>query len=487
MNFLRRRIWGLRVRAWLALVFGLPVLCWGAVNLFFSTSYGTAVIEKRLAAQLELPCELERVTWSPWAGVTVVDLQFLAPPESGQADPLLAIERITVDPAWSQLVRGHKRWERMEFGKVTINLSLEALREMVSRYQVVRRRRAPEVVPEAEPQLAETGEAAPTMPEEEEVGPAPGPADESGPEDALVSASEPVDDFQGLVVFSEVNVRLFSTKSSKWDVKALGLRGEIPVWGAKRKGGLTVARLALGEQLAEEALDFPIEWRDHGLFLDQWEATLFGLDLRVSAMLKASSGFPVGVQIDLPTQEVDLTPLNLHRTPPLEIGELMSVNRLQGYLLKPQSFRGSSLSRFEDFVWHGAGSGNDLRFERGGSFVNLSPSGLLVNDVRFLGEEEAVLANGFVTAGGESAATVRVVASPERARSYEQKLNRASTGLTFDFGPLVTPDREFRDIRLEWRQGEAVMDLGEDRAWVPLLPTLGAILRGREAKFSQVP
>jgi hypothetical protein len=48
-----------------------------------------------------------------------------------------------------------------------------------------------------------------------------------------------------------------------------------------------------------------------------------------------------------------------------------------------------------------------------------------------------------------------------------------------DFEPLITPDRAFRDIRIEARDGTLMMDLGEDRSWVPFFDAAEEVL-GRQ-------
>ncbi|MFT6862426.1 MAG: hypothetical protein ACJAVK_000984, partial [Akkermansiaceae bacterium] len=138
-----------------------------------------------------------------------------------------------------------------------------------------------------------------------------------------------------------------------------------------------------------------------------------------------------------------------------------------------------SLTEFENFVFHDLTDGGETRFRRGLSKIKLSAAGLVVEDVRMVGDDDAVLMNGFATTGGAMAATVRIVSSPERADSHEKRVKGSGATFTLDFQSLVTPDREFRDIRIEGRSGVLMMDLGEERSWVPFIPAAKAIL-GRE-------
>ncbi|MFT6498419.1 MAG: hypothetical protein ACJAT6_000547 [Akkermansiaceae bacterium] len=84
--------------------------------------------------------------------------------------------------------------------------------------------------------------------------------------------------------------------------------------------------------------------------------------------------------------------------------------------------------------------------------------------------------NGFATIDGEAAATVRIVSSPERAGSHRKRVEKVSSRLSLDFEPLITPDREYRDIRIEAREDGLMMDLGKEGEWIPFVPVVRSVL-----------
>ena len=56
-----------------------------------------------------------------------------------------------------------------------------------------------------------------------------------------------------------------------------------------------------------------------------------------------------------------------------------------------------------------------------------------------------------------------------------------------DFQPLNTPDRLFRDIHIEARDGTLMMDLGENRSWVPFFDTAEEVLGGQNTDLPNLP
>jgi hypothetical protein len=56
-----------------------------------------------------------------------------------------------------------------------------------------------------------------------------------------------------------------------------------------------------------------------------------------------------------------------------------------------------------------------------------------------------------------------------------------------DFEPLITPDRAFRDIRIEARDGTLMMDLGEDRSWVPFFDAAEEVLGRQNTNLPKLP
>ena len=145
----------------------------------------------------------------------------------------------------------------------------------------------------------------------------------------------------------------------------------------------------------------------------------------------------------------------------------------------PQSFSGYGSAGLSGMKIHDDRDASAVEFYRGHGEARVSRAGLVIPDARMIGDEEAILLNGYVSSSGEAAAIVRVVGSPERAEVYEKRVHRANMEWTLDFEPLVTEDRLYRDLRMESSEEGLTVDLGEKRTPVLLFPALKTILTGQ--------
>lgn len=480
------------MRTWLLVFLAVPLFLWGLLNLVFSTAWGTGFLERQIEARLGLPCQIESVTWSPWAGVQVRSFRILTSEDSSEKGDILQISEIAIDPSWTSMIKGQKKWERLEMRDLSGAISLEQLGRIFSRYQ----KRRPAMVlaqSSSDPALTKNEEKAP-VPDGSMKNPEQPEKSKGMPEKVperndqfTEKESQPVDDFEGTVVVKNANYRVYSERSPKVSVQISDVNGEVPMWGKERAGELRVGKLEFADQFAEGSLTFPLRWSDRYLRLDKYTEKLFGLNVEITAAFRLVEGIPAGLQINLPDQDVDLTPIFLEGNSPVEIGQISSANSLQGYLFNPGSFRGTSLTLFSDLVFHDPRDGGGTRFDRGSASLKVTSAGLVADDIRAVGEEDAILMNGFATAGGEAAATMRIVSSPERADSHEKRIRMASPSLTFNYQPLITPDREYRDIRIEARSGILAMDLGVEEQWVPLIPLVRSVLGGAKLPTAPLP
>lgn len=482
MSFLKKRVFGLRLSTW-----GLmPLLVWGCFNLFFSTSLGTRILCDKIEQKIGLPCQLESVTWSPWMGLIVSEFRAFAPAELRQGSALLTVREIRVDVSWFSLLKGKRRWERFEVNELDVNVAVETLRVILAK-------------------LIGRASNSPLVEQQADLSEVPAPNSESQPADQNVeefpvvpknapvevkdenTTSIPVEDFEGVIILSNAKVSIFSERVPSLSLTLEQIEGEIPLWGDSRGGEISCERVGISEGISEAGLKIPLVWADRSLSVMEHSFKIFGLDIELSAAVKLASGFPAGLEISLPDQEVDLSSILQKQKSPIAVSKLTSRNRLQGYLLAPSSFTGSSITQFESVVIKDPRDDGEIRFDRGKASFVATGGGLVAREVHAIGEEDAILVNGFATIGGEAAATVRIVSSPERAKSHAKRVRMTSGNLLMAFQPLVTPDRSFRDIRIEARNGTLMMDLGEGRSWVPVFATAEAILERPQIDYPNLP
>ncbi|MGJ8698257.1 MAG: hypothetical protein ACSHYF_18195 [Verrucomicrobiaceae bacterium] len=475
-----------------ALILGLlPFVGLGAGNLFFVTPWGTGMVEGVLEKRINLPCKIDRAGWTPWGGAVLKGLSVTLPQEVSEGvEPILSVRSIRVDPSWSSLLGGKKRFERMEIDGVRLDVRLEDLKTLMAT------RKNEEVKVEVVEPVAEVagpgGDEVETPPESGD--PTGGAPSSEGGEAGEVAGGEvagsmpvaPVDDFEGLLLFHDVSIRISSSAAPKLAVELEEISGEIPLWGREREGAVSFGKLKLGDDGFEDHLELPVRWRDGYLEIREPEVQVVGVRLEIEATCKLEYGLPYGVQVKLPKQPINFTSMRKN-APPVDFTELSSLNVVQGYLMKPGLIYGTSETTMTGCVIKDPKDGSEMVFLRGGARFELSTAGLSAPELYLVGEEEAFLGNGFLTSGG-GAATVRVIGNPQRAESYEKRVRAADPEWTLNLQPLVTRDRWYRDLRIELGEAGASIDLGKGGREVPLMDVINQVKGGgRSAEPAMVP
>ena len=477
----RRRKSGSRWRRRLLYLVLFPVILFLAVNLLLASSLGTGFLERKVESRFGLPCSIGGISWSPWAGVQVQNIRLMPPRDSGEDLEVLRIESVKADLSWRSLLKGHKRFQRLDIQGVTGEVSLELMQALLAHGQASKM--AGGSTPPAEhvpPALVDSNHHSPQAPTG--VIPGPLPVDTAVPQPAGQELQKvPVDDFEGVVTFDRVNLRFFSHRFPDLTARMAGVSGVIPIWGEGAEGRLLIGDFELGGRFHSQTIEVPFILKDRFLELDDYELKLFGLNLNVTAAIWMVPGLPYGLQLNLPVQQMDLSPVYPDQEPPFTIGALQSSSQLRGHLLNPGGSTGGSYTAFQNLEILDGKDGSRTTFPSGSAYFQLSAAGLIAQDFRIMGEEEAVIGNGFATPRGDAAAIVRIIASPNRAESHKTRVKLASNQLDLQFEPLVTPDREFRDLHLKVRSGDLMIDLGKERQWVPFLPAARAILGSRDS------
>ena len=257
------------------------------------------------------------------------------------------------------------------------------------------------------------------------------------------------------------------------------IEGEIPLWGQERSGQILFSKVQIGNDGNVEKLDLPLKWRNQFVEIDESEMHLLGIRFALTASVHLAYGLPFGVGIDFPRQRINFTSMGKN-APPVDIRTFRSANTIQGYLLYPSLVSGVSRSEVGVTELIDTKDGSRVRFERGFADLNLNPGGLYARDFHLVGQEEAVLGNGYLLKNGEGAATVRIAASPERAHEYEKRVRSVSDDWTLNFQTLITPDRVYRDLRFDLSNGALLFDIGKDGKTVSFSEAFAKIKHGRQ-------
>ncbi len=465
-----------RFRRWLVWMVILPLIGLALGNFILATPLGTGFFEKQLEKRLSVPSEIGRISWTPWSGGRVHDLKINAPTEDGEEISLALVDQVIIDPSWLSMLKGKKRFDRVEVRGVTIDLELESLKPLLKSH-TSEVKDAPEVVDVKRPEKTASKKEetqAKEKPKREIVIVKPqGEQGEQGEKSVVV----PVENFQGILVMSSVNCRIHSKLAPQLEFSFSDLSGDIPLWGEARSGELDFQGLRVGADGSMESLTLPVKWSNGYLQISEPELHLLGLHLSLDAAMSFASGLPFGVKMDVPAQRINFTSLRKD-APPVDIASFSSQNVLQGYFLHPSLSRGSSKTQIKKCVVKDPSDGSRLVFERGGSSLTFSSAGVFANDFRLIGEEEAFLGNGFLRASGVGAATLRVIANPQRAETFKKRITQANPAWSLGLSPLVTVDRWHRDLRFDLSSQGFTVDLGKGKSDVPLREVVSRVRQG---------
>lgn len=387
------------------------------------------------------------------------DLEITSSDVEGSSFRVFKIDRIEIDLSWRSLIKGEKRFDRVEVVGVEVDLSLESLKSLMKSREEAIVTAVPDDLEVVDDGSHPNKPLDPADPKTEDSS-FEAPAIDQQPNDQRAVTIAPVDDFEGLVVFKDVKARIYSEAVPEFELRFDNFSGEIPLWGQERKGQVHFEGLRIGNDGSEESLSIPIVWKEGVLQMNEPEMHVLGLRFNINAVLRFSSGLPFGVQVKVPEQQIDFTSLRKN-APPVNIACFSSDNLLQGFLLYPSLLSGSSQSQFVSCVIEDPKDGSRITFDRGHSNLIVTEAGVFASDVRLIGDEEAFLGNGFLTASGTGAATLRVIVNPQRAETYEKRVTATDPSWSLGLIPLVTVDRWYRDLRFEVGTQGLTVDLGE--------------------------
>ncbi|NWK56904.1 hypothetical protein HW115_14870 [Verrucomicrobiaceae bacterium N1E253] len=486
------------------------MLLWGLSNLCLSSSWVTGMLAEKVQQRTGVPCRIDRVSWSPWNGVTVRGLEF-DPSEtfdSGETvRSLLVVERIQVRPYWGPLVRGQLRLREVTIDSPELNLSVEWVREALARMLDGRSLSSPA------PALADsrgggsgqdrgqgadghadgggTGRSARSSTDGKSQGS--GGDEAKGPPPARDRSSAPSEQGKpeaGLPMLVRVN---HAHLRCDWHAKGLTLFElkdvdfEISLMGEDSEGQLHIGNirgLGLEDKKAFTKVAQKLEWKRPYLQWRMDEASLAGVQVAAHIKVLCSQDvrslklLPFAVDLVVKPQtlaSVDgLDRMAMHLSGDRVEGRLVA----SGLLAQPGSWRGKM---------HLSGSGWRLREAHGRHDVVFDDvqipavyrAGTLQwGGVRLVGEDVSILGNGRVSVQQGVLSVTRLVVSPEVSEMVGRGLHGA--GLARN-GPawwrnLDTPDRKVRDLLLSGSLENPLVDAGYQNQQIPVWEILGKTL-----------
>ncbi len=443
-----------------------PLLCFFG-NLFFATPFGTGLISSRIEKRSGLICEIDQISWTPWSGGSIRNLVLFSPESSGTGDSVVKVEQVRLDPSWLKMFQKKFQFSELRVKGVQVDMPLELFKDLE---EVAR---GPLLISEPESDLPLISDQA--MPqikppnldvsdEDQTVKVDPSKA-ESLPEKlneekTPLAQKKSYGDNQS-IIFEDVSIRLFSLQKESLNFEILDLSGELPFGGKPRAGHINIDEVSVAGEPLLSQLNFPLEWKEGVLQMNAQVLKMKNVEVVCSAAVSPVRGIPYGFQVNAREEGVDVGEMTGARVP-ATIGAMVVDYKMQGYLTNPRLVYGSGRAAVSNVRVKDLHDQSEVIFDEGYLSLSLTPAGVAVPVFRLLGEEDAILGNGFLTTRAEGTSVVRLVGSENRVEAYERRAREWKKGFDLQMKPLLTPDRWYSDIRFDLSSRGLVMEVEEE-------------------------
>ena len=435
------------------LVFSLGLLI--VSNLVLQTRTVREWMESKLERRLGFEWTVGSLSWTPWTGVQMRDLaaeiRDLDFGDSAGVRPIYELD-LDVQISWRALLsrRVEVRELRVRKGKVAIPLELLSLLPR-EREQAANRDNQPpgggDSQGEQTPEKKATEES-----DKPDTRTAPSGKQERPPARPAV-----------ILRIDRCDVGFYSIHGSgKGELVLHKLRGEFPLQGEDASGSLRHDGLTFGSSLLMSEMEMPVLWRRPFLRLPartfKWE----GVSLNVEGFIRLVGTPRFLVNLDAPAAPMRRVSLASWSGIEAEAASVQGQGSLQGTLTALDSWRGNFSGQLSALGLVQR-SGEIRKFEYGRVSSSMRGGVFRIVDARLHSEQLSFLGNGVLLPDGRVRGTLRLVADSGHAEAITRFAvgARLTGGWTRSwFKPLVTPDRQFRDLHVHGTVNRAVVDVG---------------------------
>lgn len=456
-------------------------------NLLLQTPWVRGWFEGKLERRSGLDWTIGRLSWTPWSGVQVEELEAaLTGPDRAAAEPLCAVEQIDVLVDWGALVQGdiRPREVRMRKGRVALPVELMALlqdpRQAAGDLDLAKNNQEAEPEEKIRPKPPQKKTKKPVAKKQGKRKQDRKRSDKATRRGAKpVKPDDPVSPPAGrpFVVFLEnFDIHLYSIGGGgKRRLALRDVQAELPLSGEDASGFVQASKLTMGEEVVAGEWKSAIVWRRPVLQLPPTRYEWAGLPVDATASLRVRPVPLCSVQVRI--DPAPLAPTAVAGVPGVEVSarETQLNARFQGNLLAPQTWRGDAIAQVEDLRITQEDRGDGRIFEHGRLTSVLRGRTMRVVDARLRSEQLSFLGNGLLLPDGRMLGVLRVVADRENAEAITKMAvgSFLSGGWTRSWlAPLETPDRQYRDIHVRGTVEDATVDVGKqgeevdvDLAW----------------------
>lgn len=453
--------WKRRIRRILAAMVLAPLLLLVLGNLALATPWLRGWLGKKISARLGTEATVGRASCTPWGGVFLGEVTLRQPPALQAAidRPLLEVRGIRVIPRWGRVIQGELEVAEVRIDRPRIVVAVEMLASLASAGTAGPAAASP-------PPALAAGSPAPLAGGEAGASPVviPSPDPSRGPPPGPLDPSRVDWPETVWIVITDARLQVRSAAMGGTLGEITGLEARIPVAGKPAPSSLTVARVDLLGRQVGSGISLPLAWNPPELRAGPRELALGGLQVKFAAVAGRLPGTPFAVEVTVPPQPFDGSPLFKQLRPAADRVEA----RMQGIglLRAPSSWQGlAQAAALRPVITMG---GEARRFDEANATAALQGGVLQVPDIRLTGERLSLLGNGQVAGSGQGSAVLRMVVPPDDAAEISRRFAIPGVAGGPVFKPLETPERVFLDLRWISYSGGQGVELGEGGPVVPL-------------------
>lgn len=454
----RRKRWILWILAFVVLA---PPLLLLLGNLALATPWPRGWMARKISARCGTEATVGSATCTPWGGIFLGDITLRQPPALQAAidRPLVEVRGIRLIPRWERVLKGELEIAEVRIDGPRIVVAVEMLASLAS---------SGAGTPAAETTTPALVAGAPSP---HAVGETGAPAVVVPPSDPPLAppvpplAPSPVDwPETAWIVITDADLQLRSTSVSGVLGAVTGLEARIPVAGKPAPSSMALARIDVIGRNVSTGISLPLAWNPPELRVGPGDLTFAGLRVKFAAVAGRMPGTPFAVDVTVPPQAFDGSPLFKQLRPVADRVEA----RVQGlgWLRVPSSWQGVAQAVAARPAFTAAGEAR--RFDEARAVAALQGGVLRCPDMRLTGDRLSLLGNGQVGGNGQGSAVLRMVVPPDDAANISRRFTIPGVAGGPVFKPLETPERVFLDLRWISNSDGQGVELGEGGPVVPV-------------------
>lgn len=437
----KRRRW---LAAILMLVIWTPIIAFALSNFWLRTAWGAFWLEKQIQQRVQMKVQLRGSSWLPGGQIWIDDLKIFHAHQlpSDPTPPIITIHCLSIRLDWRALLRKEFQILEVCLNQPESTIAMDRLKS---------------ALPQASEALAKPSPLTPLPQGQSPAVASQTPKLQTSSKDHPHHTTQPP--AQATTWLKVHGGRLIVTHNAisdpVLDIENIDLA--LPIAGDNAMGHMQCQNIRSGKTVCADHGRIVLQWKFPVWETDATPLTFAGIHSKAKMQIARAPGLPFAAILQQEKQPWG------DREGRQKIGQIQSLHRFAGFLLAPMSWQGESIIEANQLDLN-FGAKNWKGFFAQSRF--LFHQGLLhCQDLRFLGEDSAILLNGITTFQGEWRAHVRITAPRHKANHWQARWLANHPASPLPLISLYNEDRQALDLVCggHWEKWGASLDQGKSQ------------------------